>query len=258
MISENPDIKALREYLENQRLERIVKRHYDHVAEANNKQALLDLSAALNPSMFDSYMEDTLGAEDDREMESFSHKFITDLMSNFVIWKRGIAYRITEAEFYYFAADHLDITTYPRMMNGGRWFFHQSGVDLTFDSYLAYTDRGLIDAQTSSFGGILIRSMVKHTIDEPDELISGPMKCVYELWDNFDALSPQQNEYPHLLYKPVTGIQIGRSPRHYPIRQGAKSEKFASLVSKYANCPVTESDFDKFLSMRYRFYRTDL
>ena len=37
MISENPDIKALREYLENQRLERIVKRHYDHVAEANNK-----------------------------------------------------------------------------------------------------------------------------------------------------------------------------------------------------------------------------
>ena len=131
-------------------------------------------------------------------------------------------------------------------------------MDLTFDSYLAYTDRGLIDAQTSSFGGILIRSMVKHTIDEPDELISGPMKCVYELWDNFDALSPQQNEYPHLLYKPVTGIQIGRSPRHYPIRQGAKSEKFASLVSKYANCPVTESDFDKFLSLRYRFYRTDL
>ena len=32
MISENPDIKALREYLENQRLERMIKRHYDHVA----------------------------------------------------------------------------------------------------------------------------------------------------------------------------------------------------------------------------------
>ena len=258
MINENPNDKALREYLDNQRLERIIKRHYDYEAEANNKQALLDLSAALNPSMFDSYMEDTTGAEDDREMESFSRKFITDLMSNFVIWKRGIAYRITEAEFYYFAPDHLDITTYPRRMNGGRWFFHQSGADLTFDSYLAYTDDSLIDAQTSSFGGILIRSMVKHTGDKPDELISGPMKCVYELWDNFDALSPQQNEYPHLLYKPVTGIQIGRSPRHYPIRQGAKSEKFASLASKYANCPVTESDFDKFLSLRYRFYRTDL
>ena len=258
MIFENPNDKALREYLDNQRLERVIKRHYDYVAEANNKQALLDLSAALNPSMFDTYMEDISGAEDDREMESFSHKFITDLMSNFVIWKRGIAYRITEAEFYYFAPDHLDITTYPRMMNGGRWFFHQSGVDLTFGSRLAYTDGSLINAQTSSFGGILIRSMVKQTRDEPDVLISGPMKCVYELWDNFDALSPQQNEYPQLLYKPVTGIQIERSPRHYPIRKGAKSEKFASLVSKYANCPVTESDFDKFLSLRYRFYRGDL
>ena len=123
MISENPNIKALREYLDNQHLEQIIKRHYDYEAEAKNKQALLDLSAALNLSMFDLYMEDTPGAEDDREMESFSYKFISDLMSNFVIWKRGIAYRITEAEFYYFSSDHLDITTYPRMMNGGRWLF---------------------------------------------------------------------------------------------------------------------------------------
>ena len=258
MKSVDPNHEALQEYLHNQHKERLIRSHYDDVTEANNKQALLDLSAALSPSMFDSYREDTPVEEGDMEMESFSCKFITDLMSNFVIWKRGIADRITEAEFYYFAPDHLDIITYPRRMNGGRWFFHQSGVDLTFDSYLAYTDCGLIDAQTSSFGGILIRSMLIHTGNGPDKLISGPMKCVYELWDDFDALSPQKNEYPHLLYRPVSGIQIGRSPRHYPIKQGVKSEKFASLLAKYANCPVTESDFDKFLSLRYRFYRTDL
>lgn len=258
MKSVDPNYEALQEYLHNRHMEHLIRSHYDDVAEANNKQALLDLSAALDPSMFCQYKEDIPVEEGDLAMESFSRQFITDLMSNFVIWKRGIVYRITEAEFYYFASDHLDITTYPRRMNGGRWFFHQSGVDLTFDSYLSYTDCGLIDAQTSSFGGILIRSMVKQAENGSDELISGPMKCVYELWDNFDALSPRQNEYPHLLYKPVAGIQIERSPRHYPIKQGAKSEKFASLVAKYANCPVTESDFDKFLSLRYRFYRTDI
>ena len=32
MIFENPNDKALRDYLDDQRLERVIKRHYDYVA----------------------------------------------------------------------------------------------------------------------------------------------------------------------------------------------------------------------------------
>ena len=54
MKSVDPNHEALQEYLHKQHKERLIRSHYDDVTEANNKQALLDLSAALSPSMFDS------------------------------------------------------------------------------------------------------------------------------------------------------------------------------------------------------------
>lgn len=111
------------------------------------------------------------------------HKYFSEvaklLMNNYVISKRGINYEIIEIEFYFFSKKHQDIITYPRGLKAGEWFFHQSGVDLTFES------------NTEQFGGILIRG-IKRMIprDKGDSrplLILGPQKCVDELWDAFNA-----------------------------------------------------------------------
>ena len=78
---------------------------------------------------------------------------------------------------------HPDVITYPRDMKMGRWFFHPSGVDLTFDST---PDR---------FGGILIRG-IRNVNDDTDQIL-GPQKCVDALWDNFNAFDNQYDtEYP--------------------------------------------------------------
>ena len=108
------------------------------------------------------------------------------LMWKYAIKKGDKRYAIVEIEFYLYSKDHKDYITYPRTIKAGRWFFHQSGVDLTFES------------NEISFGGILIRGLYKlHPITKDEErYIFGPQKCVNELWDNFSALEPSVEEYP--------------------------------------------------------------
>ena len=72
------------------------------------------------------------------------------LLMNLCSIKKGEKeYEIVDVEFYMYNSQHPDVITYPRDMMMGRWFFHPSGVDLTFDST---PDR---------FGGILIRGILK-------------------------------------------------------------------------------------------------
>lgn len=108
------------------------------------------------------------------------------LMGKYAIKKGDKRYAIVEIEFYLYSKDHKDYITYPRTIKAGRWFFHQSGVDLTFES------------NEISFGGILIRGLYKlFPVDNDEErYILGPQKCVNELWDNFSAIEPSVEEYP--------------------------------------------------------------
>ena len=57
------------------------------------------------------------------------------LMGKYIIKKGNSRYRIVEIEFYAFSNSQKDYITYPRATDAGQWFFHQSGVDLTFDSH---------------------------------------------------------------------------------------------------------------------------
>lgn len=110
-------------------------------------------------------------------------KGIADLLMNkFVISKGKDKYEIIEVEFYLFAPNHPDVITYPRNCKAGQWFFHQSGVDLTFET------------TNNQFGGILIRGLRK--IGGDCEQIFGPLKCVEKLWDVFDAFDSVPSEYP--------------------------------------------------------------
>lgn len=117
------------------------------------------------------------------------HKYFIEtanlLMNNYVISKRGIEYEIVEIEFYLFTSEHPDVITYPRDCIAGQWFFHQSGVDLTF----ATTDK--------QFGGILIRGL--RETKGGRQQVFGPLNCVDLLWDKFDAFEAVAAEIPTIV-----------------------------------------------------------
>jgi len=122
-----------------------------------------------------------------KNYDSYFTEIARELMCNYKIIKGTAEYDIVEIEFYLFTPDNKDVITYPRITNEGRWFFHPSGVDLTFKSEKA-TDN------ESVFGGILIRGIKRND----GKFIFGPNKCVDELWDEFDAF--HSNGYPTLKY----------------------------------------------------------
>ena len=70
--------------------------------------------------------------------------------------KKDVKYNISEIEFYYYGEGHQDRHTYIRNTNAGSWFFHGSGVDLAFQT-IEDKEKGTL----TSFGGILIRSIIK-------------------------------------------------------------------------------------------------
>lgn len=110
------------------------------------------------------------------------------LMGEYVIQKGNCRYAIVEIEFYAFSKDHKDFITYPRTIKCGRWYFHQSGVDLTFES--------ICDKNELRFGGVLIRGLYKlNQSGGKGTYVFGPKKCVNELWDDFDAFD-SSDEYP--------------------------------------------------------------
>lgn len=146
------------------------------------------------------------------EVESQGHfeKIASELMRNYIICKGNKKYRIVEIEFYRFSSDNPDVITYPRDMKAGRWFFHQSGVDITFESKGIEEKGKAFDVKSDAcFGGILLRGLceldsAKSNVAKSDMTgrtegyIFGPVRCVNELWDDFDAFSPSCNpsEYP--------------------------------------------------------------
>lgn len=123
--------------------------------------------------------------------ESTLEKCAKKLMGKYRIKKIDAFYQIAEIEFYFYSLNHRDIITYPRRCPEKLWFFHQSGVDLTIQS----CDEGL----NPSFGGILIRSIIKYNMHgEYIETICGPQKCVNELFDVLNAVDNSKELTPLL------------------------------------------------------------
>lgn len=185
-------------------------------------------------------------------------KVVSELMSKYIIVQNDDIYEIIEAEVYYYNKHHRDITTYERDMKGGRFFFHQSGVDITFSSSCKKTGEK-IDAETSYFGGILIRSLKRNKPDGSVEYILGPLKCVETLWADFNAIEPSESEYPRLKYKPIDNVKIERDKRHFPIKKGKEKSKLKALKAKFNNMDdFSLEDLNHFLQLKYRFVRVDI
>lgn len=188
----------------------------------------------------------TKGKSDAESYFDYFKRIAGILMNNCVVSKGGNKYEIVEIEFYLFTPDHQDVITYPRdVLPAGQWFFHPSGVDLTFRS------------DTKQFGGILIRGVRK--IDT-GELTLGPQNCVNLLWDKADAFKIHEDEYPTIVEYPE---KLDENIRSFPRWISVKDEKKAEKINRWShriiknNSPLDE-DSDKtniVFTSPYRFIK---
>ena len=136
------------------------------------------------------------------DIEMAFDKIANLLLGNCHIRKGANAYQILEIEFYFCNDNHLDRVTYPRTKTEGRWFLHESGVDITFNS----------NEKQNFGGGILIRSIMD---EDTQECIFGPRNCLWELFDN-EALSPN-TIYPYIEPNttPSRSLEIKKRERYH-------------------------------------------
>ncbi len=203
------------------------------------------------------------------------------LFRNYHIVKGTDTYDFLEIEFYFYSSKHRDLITYPRHCNKpGMWFFHMSGVDITFG-----TDAK--EGESSNvYGGILVRSIAKTSQDSSampaPTYICGPMKCVDELFDYIDAFIGNANraDIPYLVENEEREtISVGSCCRYIPLlfeKEKVRAEKIRQKFEDLAktrkaywdqNIPeltedwnqheYSETDFEEFLERPYRFYRND-
>ena len=144
------------------------------------------------------------------------------------------------------------------------WFFHMSGVDITFGS----DDNK--DNQPLMYGGILVRSIVKTHGDSSTlpKYICGPMKCVDELFDYINAFDGDisRADIPYIVEKKVNEkVSIGSCSRYIPWlfeNDDKVKSKFEELKKKRIekdgeSHEYSEKEFEDYLKRPYRFYRND-
>lgn len=193
-------------------------------------------------------LKDKLGAIPTTDFKGYFEDIAKLLMNKCVISKLGINYEIVEVEFYLFTSEHQDVITYPRKLSAGQWFFHQSGVDLTFES------------NAEHFGGILIRGLRNI---KTAELTLGPQKCVDLLWDKSDAFKIHENEYPTIVAAPrKLDENIQNFPRWIPVKDEDKAKKLEYWTDRvktegYEVCHTTDKT-DIVFTSPYRFIKFDL
>ena len=188
------------------------------------------------------------------------------LLKKVAIRKGDKTYYIRDIEFYLYADNHRDIITYPRVCTAGQWFFHSSGVDISFESYVKTIDDeyGLfrpVLGEDAFFGGVLIRQLYpagKAPGDAKKCRLDGPHKVEWELFDQFDAFNDVK-DFPHIV--PCEHeAKVEDGTKRVNIRPKGKSEAWKVgdiLKYNYAASEVPEvelvSSFTDFMNEKYRF-----
>lgn len=163
------------------------------------------------------------------------------LFNEYHIKKGDCTYDFLEIEFYYLDKEHLDYITYPRTISKGKWFFHPSGIDISFESSCEEGFEKTSKAGENFFGGILIRSLAK----DGNIAITGPLKCCWELFDCFSAFELKPNELPIIERRSVVN--------QFEIY---KTERFISFDKAKAEVNYGDNfeNFEDHLLKRYRYY----
>lgn len=128
------------------------------------------------------------------------------LLKQVAICKGKKIFYIKDIEFYLYENNHRDIVTYPRICKAGQWFFHPSGIDISFESSVDVKSNDYelfqpILREDAFFGGVLIRAIYpadKAPADACKYNLDGPHKVEWALFDSFDAFN-EVTDFPHLI-----------------------------------------------------------
>ena len=124
-------------------------------------------------------------------------------------------YTFAEIEFYYrngIFKDGQYKDTYPRTKHAGNLFWHLSGIDICFET----------DKEKGSYGGILIRSIVKED-GKDGSLITGPMCCSDELLNS--CVESCTNESPAIIPILIDKVKELNNEPKPARRQGIEADK---------------------------------
>ena len=196
-------------------------------------------------SLLQDYPIKEKGNEEDKERNEAIGKIFDaiaiKLFNEYHIKKGDSTYDFLEIEFYYFDRGHKDYITYPRTIGKGKWFFHPSGMDLSFESSCIEGFKKTSEAGNYFFGGILIRGLVK----DGNNAIIGPLNSCWGLFDIFSAFEANPNELPIIEPKSVENqFEIFKSQRWIPFNE-EKADK--DYEGNFGN-------FKTHLPKLYRYY----
>lgn len=187
------------------------------------------------------------------------------LLNKVAICKGEKIFYIKDIEFYLYENNHRDIVTYPRICKAGQWFFHPSGIDISFESSVDVKSNDYelfqpILREDAFFGGVLIRAIYpadKAPSDAYKYNLDGPHKVEWALFDSFDAFN-EITDFPHLIeceheIEPIPDFRKNLEPKGYDYRK-----KIETILNYYyEDSPVSIDEwiniYKFFEKKRYRY-----
>lgn len=189
------------------------------------------------------------------------------LLKQVAICKGEKIFYIKDIEFYLYENNHRDIVTYPRICKAGQWFFHPSGIDISFESSVDVKSNDFelfqpILREDAFFGGGLIRAIYpadKAPSDACKYNLDGPHKVEWALFDSFDAFN-EVTDFPHLIeckhkheIKPIPNFR-----KNLKLKENDYRKKIETILnSYYENSPVSIDEwiniYKSFEEKTYRY-----
>lgn len=162
------------------------------------------------------------------------------LLNKVAICKGEKIFYIKDIEFYLYENNHRDIITYPRICKAGQWFFHPSGIDISFESSVDVKSNDFelfqpILREDAFFGGVLIRAIYpadKAPSDACKYNLDGPHKVEWALFDSFDAFN-EVTDFPHLIECEHKIEYITKVRKNLKLKENDYRKKIETILNSY-------------------------
>lgn len=187
------------------------------------------------------------------------------LLNKVAICKGEKIFYIKDIEFYLYENNHRDIVTYPRICKAGQWFFHPSGIDISFESSVDVKSNDYelfqpILREDAFFGGVLIRAIYpadKAPSDAYKYNLDGPHKVEWALFDSFDAFN-ETTDFPHLIECEHKIEYITDIRKNLILKENDYRKKVETILNYYyENSPVSIDEwiniYKSFEDKTYRY-----
>lgn len=172
---------------------------------------------------------------------------LANILLNKVQIKKGQnIYRIICAELYLYNENHPDPAVYERKCPAGMWYFHNSGVDISFKSSYELNNKKII--KNSTFGGILVRGieLLNGVSNSNKNTIDAPLNVCDELFDKFDVFDASLDNFPQIIEN--------TAPSNYKINFDKRVNIVAGNLEKRKEKFKLFGNCEDFSSRKYKFF----